>query len=450
METATQAPPMRIVSFTAANVKALHAIEMSVEDNVIVMGGNNAQGKSSTIDCIAYVLGGEKLCPEDPIRHGETHAEAEITIDDGAKGMIAKRTWDVNRKGETVTQLTLTNRKGLPISKPQTVLAGLIGARCFNPLEFAGLDAKAQVKALRELTGLDFDDLEAEKASSATRRTEVGRELNLLEGQLAGMKETPAEQPVVVADLITERRRMDAVARENQTKRDAARTAEIQAKEAFEDHQSAVEAAAKAAQHARMLESYLTEKEQRLATLNSEIAKLIDPDPSKVDDQIAKAGEINARVDAAKRRTALASKVASVRNNYEELTDAIRSCDDGMRAKIEAAAMPIEGLAFTSDGVTYKGNLFAQLAESERIRVSMSICVAAHPKLRVMLVPQGAYLDLNSLVMVVREAQRFGVTLFIERVGEGDECTHIMEAGLLKSAKGLKETLIGQRLDVKA
>ena len=52
-----------IVTLEAENIKRLKAVEITPEGNLVVVGGKNAQGKSSVMDSIAYALGGKKLVP---------------------------------------------------------------------------------------------------------------------------------------------------------------------------------------------------------------------------------------------------------------------------------------------------------------------------------------------------------------------------------------------------
>ena len=59
----------RIVSLTAENVKRISAVHIVPGDGgVVLIGGRNAQGKSSVLDSIMYALGGASAIPDEPIR----------------------------------------------------------------------------------------------------------------------------------------------------------------------------------------------------------------------------------------------------------------------------------------------------------------------------------------------------------------------------------------------
>ena len=53
----------KILKLQAENIKRLKAIEITPEGHVMVVGGKNGQGKSSTLDAIWYALGGAGALP---------------------------------------------------------------------------------------------------------------------------------------------------------------------------------------------------------------------------------------------------------------------------------------------------------------------------------------------------------------------------------------------------
>ena len=130
---------MRIIKLQSENVKKVKAIEITPKEDVIIISGNNGQGKTSVLDSIWYALqggSGLKGTPM-PIRKGEKRASVTLTLDD----FIVTRTWTADDK----TYLKVTNREGLTYNSPQELLDGFIGALTFDPLEFAGMKEKDQI-----------------------------------------------------------------------------------------------------------------------------------------------------------------------------------------------------------------------------------------------------------------------------------------------------------------
>ena len=72
----------KIVQLEIENVKRLRAVNIAPDGNMIVIGGNNAQGKSSILDSICMALGGKNEIPATPVRSGESNAKIILTTDD--------------------------------------------------------------------------------------------------------------------------------------------------------------------------------------------------------------------------------------------------------------------------------------------------------------------------------------------------------------------------------
>lgn len=168
---------MKIIKFTAENVKRLKAVEITPDGTVQVITGKNAAGKSSVLDAIWLALGGGTAArgTAKPIREGQEQASVRLDLGD----LIVTRTWvgdKTNLKVETV--------EGAKYTSPQGVLDALVGRMSFDPLEFTRLGPSQQVAALLDIVDLNIDlnDVAAKRALAYDRRTEVGRTIKTLEG----------------------------------------------------------------------------------------------------------------------------------------------------------------------------------------------------------------------------------------------------------------------------
>lgn len=140
----------RITRIEAENVKRLRAVQIDVAGCMVVIGGDNEQGKSSVLDSIAYALGGKQLCPSEPIRRGAEQARAQVEIDDGQGGqLIVTRTWTA--KG---SYLKVQDGEGRGFQSPQAILDRLYSALSFDPLAFAQLRPAEQREQLVRLAGI--------------------------------------------------------------------------------------------------------------------------------------------------------------------------------------------------------------------------------------------------------------------------------------------------------
>ena len=88
-------------------------------------------------------------------------------------------------------------RKDTPRRRRRRFLEDCLGKLGFDPESFLRMDPKKQAEVLRELVGLDFSALDAERAKIYENRTLLAREGKSLRGQLDGCKkhdDAPAEE----------------------------------------------------------------------------------------------------------------------------------------------------------------------------------------------------------------------------------------------------------------
>ena len=99
----------KITGFSIQDFKRIRLVEIHPDENgLTILGGRNAQGKSSCLDAIAYALGGESFRPSDINNHdGEKNAAIRVEID----GLI------VERAGKNAA-LKITDGRGMRGIKP--------------------------------------------------------------------------------------------------------------------------------------------------------------------------------------------------------------------------------------------------------------------------------------------------------------------------------------------
>jgi hypothetical protein len=92
--------------------------------------------------------------------------------------------------------------------------------------------------------------------------------------------------------------------------------------------------------------------------------------------------------------------------------------------------MPVDGLAFTAEGVTYNGEPFAHLSDGEQTKISFYIGVAScsNSKLRVMICRKAALLDKKAMAILQELAIKEDVQIFAERV-DAEPASIIIEDG---------------------
>jgi len=143
----------KIIKLTAENVKRLKAVEITPDGGCVVIGGNNAQGKTSVLDSIAMALGGKTNIPGKPIRDGQEKASVIVETDQ----LVVTRVFTSGG-----SRVEIKNKDGLKFSSPQSILDALVGSIAFDPLEFSRKPAKEQLETLRDVCGIDTEEIENE------------------------------------------------------------------------------------------------------------------------------------------------------------------------------------------------------------------------------------------------------------------------------------------------
>jgi DNA repair exonuclease SbcCD ATPase subunit len=185
---------MKIVSLEAENVKCLKAIEIKPDGNLVVIGGDNGNGKSSILDSIEYALAGGKHIPEKPIREGQE--KARIVLDLGDLQVI--RTFTKNG-----TNLVVKSKEGATFPSPQDMLNKILGNLSFDPLEFVRMDNRQRIETLKKLVGIDFTELNNRYKAAFDKRTDTnrrGKELKAQYDSLPFHKDVP-DKEVSVSEL---------------------------------------------------------------------------------------------------------------------------------------------------------------------------------------------------------------------------------------------------------
>ena len=414
---------MRVVKLIAENYKRLSAVEIEPpqDASTVVIAGRNAQGKSSVIDAIWAALSGTAAAKGTsttrPIRDGED--KARVTVDLG--DIVVTRTW----AGEK-TSLKVESKDGARYSSPQRMLDELIGRLSFDPLAFASLSPKAQQAELLQLVELPFNpaDLAARRASAFEDRTDIGRTVKQLQGQLDGYLAFPVDIPdeeLSVAALVNDLREAQRVHTDAQGARDAVEKCVARVEAA---HLAVAAAEAQLADAQRRLENTQAHLDEIPADL---------PDLAALEAKIDGAESVNAQVRQKQERDRVAEQLAATKVEYDALTAKIAEIDGLKSAGLAAAEFPIPGLGFDDDGVTYGGIPFAQASAAERLRVSVAMAMALNPKVRVIRITDGSLLDSENLALIEEMAADGGFQVWIERVDETGTVGVVIEDGSVKA-----------------
>lgn len=425
---------MTIIKLEASNVKRLRAVTITPQGSTVLIGGKNAQGKSSVLDAIAYALAGKDAIPTEPIRRGEKSASIVLETQE----IVVTRKF--TSKGST---LEVTNKDGMVFPSPQAVLDKLCSKVAFDPLAFVRLGdtpagRREQLRQLRDLVGVDTSALDAERAAVFSKRTEVNRQVAAQHAVFSALPSNgPA--PVDVGELLERMQDMEA----------ANAKADRAAKEADKAEVAAVHAEARlsdAVESVRRIEAELAKakaevESARVALQAADVAAEAAQAAAKaaprfdltpIRNQIRDSDIINAEAAKVARRKIEEEKHAALAEQAERLTAQIAKLDADRTALITGAKMPIPGLGFSESEVTLGGIPLSQSSSAEQLRVGLAIAIAANPNMKVMLIRDGSLLDEDSLRLVEESAKAAGAQVWVEMVGRDGQCSVVIEDGAVK------------------
>jgi len=386
---------MKIVRLAAQNVKRLCAVEIKPDGSLVVIGGKNGAGKSSVLDSIEYVLAGTKSIPAKPIRSGAKSGQIVLELD-GDPPMIVTR--KLTASGGS---LEIKTADGFTAPSPQKILDALCGRVAFDPLAFTRLRPKDQADALRGLVGLDFAELDAERNRLYDERTAVNREAKVVAAKL-----NPGSVPAGTPD------------------EEVSGTALLGRLKVAQEQNAAIVLAHQTVEQA---EKHLAQAKAALLAVGTELT-----DTTAIEQEIESAETINAAVRNKKEQRRLADEHATLCGEAAGLTESIDEIDADKAALLAEAEWPVPGLGFDEGGVTLNGLPFEQASSAEQLRVSVAMGLAVNPTLRVLLIRDGSLLDEEGLRTVAELAAERDGQVWLERVGEGAECSVIIEDGAIK------------------
>lgn len=401
-------PGLTIVQLVAENVKRLRAVDIEPTSNVVVIAGRNSQGKTSVLDSIAWALGGTRMADARPVRDGEDRAMIELDMGD----FTVTRTWAADGK----STLKVMSKEGAKYPSPQTFLDERLGALSFDPLAFSGKADKEQVADLLALVDLPFDpeDLARQRLAIFDQRTEVNREVRRMEATVEGRPRPGRYLPeqVDINQLLDTHRQAQLVValRQNVINDLANATSRV-------DELREQLAAAEVVRH-----------ESELA-----VSRLPDaPDMDDIDHQISQVEAINSAARATHDLHDMYVTLDEEKAAANDLTERLANIDKIKADALENATMPVPGLSFDDEGVTYQGIPFRQCSASERLRVSLGMAIAANPTIKVVRIVDGSLLDDDNMAVIAEMAERAGAQIWIERVGDGDGVGFVIEDGLIR------------------
>lgn len=405
----------KITSLELENIKRIKAVQISpTETGLTVIGGRNGQGKTSVLDAIMWILGGERYRPSEPKREGSvTPPYGKITL---SNGLI------VERKGKNSDLKVIDpsgNRAG------QQLLNEFISQFALDLPKFMNGNNKEKADTLLQVIGVgdklyELDQQEKELYNQRRTIGQIADQKKKYAAELPVYPDVPAE-PISATELIKEQQEILAINGENQRKRQ--RLAKLQSE-------------------ADTLRGQIEELLAKQVKIHSdlEIAQmdakdLQDQSTAEIEKSIADIEEINRKVRMNLDKEKAETEAQEYTNKYEAHTERIEAVRKERANLLDGANLPLEGLSVEDGELTYKGFKWDNLSGADQMKVGVAIVRKLNPKCGFVLLDKLEQMDLDTLQEFSTWLKQEGLQVIATRVSTGDECSIIIEDGYSKSSE---------------
>lgn len=405
----------RITSLELENIKRIKAVQISpTETGLTVIGGRNGQGKTSVLDAIMWILGGERYRPSEPKREGSvTPPYGKITL---SNGLI------VERKGKNSDLKVIDpsgNRAG------QQLLNEFISQFALDLPKFMNGNNKEKADTLLQVIGVgdklyELDQQEKELYNQRRTIGQIADQKKKYAAELPVYPDVPAE-PISATELIKKQQEILAINGENQRKRQ--RLAKLQSE-------------------ADTLRGQIEELLAKQAKIHSdlEIAQmdakdLQDQSTAEIEKSIVDIEEINRKVRMNLDKEKAETEAQEYTNKYEAHTERIEAVRKERANLLDGANLPLEGLSVEDGELAYKGFKWDNLSGADQMKVGVAIVRKLNPKCGFVLLDKLEQMDLDTLKEFSAWLKQEGLQVIATRVSTGDECSIIIEDGYSKSSE---------------
>lgn len=425
---------VKIASLELENVKRIHAVELEpAQDGLTVIGGKNAQGKTSVLDALAWALGGDKMKPADPNRKGgATPARLRVELSNGIV---------VERKGKNGS-LHVTDTTGKKAG--QQLLNDFISQLALNIPRFMNGSDADKATALLQTLGIDAELAKIDGSIRATfqDRQLVGRDAKAKRAhaeKLPHHGDAPAE-PVSAAELI---QKQQAILARNGEKLKAKQDAEDTAKKAefartavsasnmrvADLEQQLTEARAELARRTKEAE----EAEEKAKVLAQSTAELVLESTEEIESSIANIETINNHVRDNQAKAEADAEAVRVEQEYDGLTQKLEDLRAKRRGLLDGAPLPLPELSIDDEGaLTYKDHTWGDMSGAEQLVVATAIVRATKPECGFVLVDKLEQFDTDELAKFGEWAKSEGLQIIGTRVATDDSCTVVIVDGRIE------------------
>lgn len=434
--------PVKIDCLDVENVKRIKAVALEpTKEGLTAIGGRNGQGKTSVLDSIAWALGGDRMRPDSPKREGsagDPYVKVELS-----NGIVVER----KGKGSALKVIDPEGNKA-----GQQLLNAFVSTFALNLPKFLNSTDKEKADALLQIIGVGDQLAELDRTADElyNKRLAIGQMERQKRGAANDMTSYPdaPSEPVSASELIQEQQAILARNGANQRKRE-------QVNEIFQGCEAANASISAMVTQREAIESQLAdidtkieEAKARRKNLEADleiarktVAQLQDESTAEIEAKLEEIDAINEKVRMNQAKAAVAEEADALLAEYEGLSEELESVRASRMKLLKDADLPLPELSVEQGRLTYKGQTWNDMSGSEQLKVATAIVRKLNPSCGFVLVDKLEQLDMDTLKEFGAWAQDQGLQIIGTRVSTGNECSVLIEDGLVEIAPAAEETV---------
>ena len=407
---------MKINRLEIENVKRIKAVRIEPTTNgLTVIGGKNAQGKTSVLDAIAWALGGNKFRPSDPQRD-------ESVIPPNLK-IVMNNGLIVERKGKN-SDLKVTDPNGEKAG--QKLLDSFVEELALDLPKFMQASGAEKAKTLLHIIGVEdqLAELDLKEKQLYSERRYIGQTADQKEKFAKEQPYYPDAPDDIVSPSELIQQQQEILARNGQRQQWIREYDSIMNEinildQKIEEYENVLRRSK--AQRSELLEkSAAAQKTPRQLEMES---------TEELEESIRNIDEINRQVRANLDKIKAEDDARQYRQQYDSMSAELEKVRSAKADLLKNADLPLPELSILDGELIYKGQKWDCMSSAEQLKVAAAIVRKLKPECGFILLDKLEQMDLDTLKEFGAWLEAEGLQAIATRVSTGEECSVIIEDG---------------------
>ena len=334
----------RITELHISNIKRIKMVDITPKSDLVILEGDNANGKTSVMDGISYLLGGTRLIPKEPIRKGETEGFAQAIIGD----------FEITRKWSNpyTSYLKIKTAEGMSPGNPQTFLNERIGSFSLEVAELMNMSKEERIAVFKRITGLDLDDLAKKEKKATELRYDEKKTLGRLQAEIKSYEDLPDIKEGLDIDVLQKDRK------EKEDANDKYREKEVHITELIGNENGIQIDIQEGLEKIKLLQKEITDIQkaneekikasegitQDITQENKDLESMVYWNLSEIDVKIKEAVEQQGLKVKLERKDDIKVEIEIVEKMIKKHNDNLDKIKDEKTKRIKDSAVPVEGV----------------------------------------------------------------------------------------------------------